>query len=217
MDQTLEVANIEVLPSAKVWEHQRVYEKRLSAIVSKENRKPIFLPFSVCLFIPPSSQAAKVKRTRKRAGADQGEDETDGEPTNDEGGQEMEPRPRPKPRPRPLRVTRSNPNGGGGDENVVDEEEDPVTPKAKPRPRPVRRQKTPPEEPNVGDDLFLEPVPTEAGSALGEQEPEEPEPTSTPVSTRKRQREDSPEGVPNGILNSPEETEMHVRRKRIRH
>ncbi len=158
----------------------------------------------------PSAQAAKVKKTRKRAGADQGEDETDGEPTNDEGGQEMEPRPRPRPR----RVTRSNPSRGG-DENVVDEE-DPVTPKAKPRPRPVRRQKTPPEEVNVGDDLFQD-LPTEAGSALGEQEPEEPEPNSTPISTQKRQREDSQEGVPNGVSNSPEETEIHVRRKRIRH
>jgi len=61
MDQTLEVANIEVLPSAKVWERQRVYEKRLSAIVSKENRKPIFLAFSVHLFIPLHHKLPKLR------------------------------------------------------------------------------------------------------------------------------------------------------------
>lgn len=39
MDQMLEVAKVAVLPNLKLWEPQRSYEKRLGAIMAKENRE----------------------------------------------------------------------------------------------------------------------------------------------------------------------------------
>jgi cohesin complex subunit SA-1/2 len=39
MDQALELAKVEILPNLKLWEPQRAYEKRLSTIMAKENRR----------------------------------------------------------------------------------------------------------------------------------------------------------------------------------
>jgi cohesin complex subunit SA-1/2 len=48
MDQVLAEAKVEISPTSKVWEPQRAYEKRLSAIMAKDNRtlllKHLFLP-----------------------------------------------------------------------------------------------------------------------------------------------------------------------------
>jgi cohesin complex subunit SA-1/2 len=47
MDQVLAEAKVEISPSSKLWEPQRVYEKRLGTIQSKENRK-----FAVAYLVP---------------------------------------------------------------------------------------------------------------------------------------------------------------------
>jgi len=39
MDQALEEAKVEISPTTKVWEPQRSYEKRLTTIMAKDNRK----------------------------------------------------------------------------------------------------------------------------------------------------------------------------------
>lgn len=39
MDQVLAQGKLEVPPTAKAWEPQRAYERRLTAVMSKDNRR----------------------------------------------------------------------------------------------------------------------------------------------------------------------------------
>lgn len=43
MDQVLAEAKVEISATSKVWEPQRAYEKRLGAIMSKDNRELLLL------------------------------------------------------------------------------------------------------------------------------------------------------------------------------
>jgi cohesin complex subunit SA-1/2 len=214
MDQTFEVVKVEILPNMKLWEPQRAYEKRLSAIMAKENRKcMIWLVVSSLSHFTSSAQTPKVKRTRKKAGTGIGGDDTDGEIT--EGGP-----PKGPPRRTSRRVTRSNPDGGL-DESTGDEEPPaPVTPKAKPRPRPRprRRQATPSEKGAAEEDI----VPDSGANPASPSRVPEPqvERLATPQPSRKRPRseEREEEEAPDGrVPGSPEEPEIEVRRKRVRH
>lgn len=161
--------------------------------------------FNISFFL--LAQAPKARRTRRKAAA--GEDETDGEGEITEGGTRKV-----LPRRKSNRVTRSNPDGGR-DETTSDEE--PITPKAKPRPRAVRRQKTP--TGSVAEDLVQHPsLKLTTPSRVLEAEREQFA-TSTPQTSRKRPRNEEPdeEMSDNSRGGSPEEPEIEVRRKRVRH
>jgi len=209
MDQVLAEAKVEISPSSKVWEPQRIYEKRLVTIQSKENRTfPV--AYLLPLFITTSAQAPKVKRARKKgatAAASSGEEESGAERIHDEDAT----------RPKSRRVTRANPDADTAEEGTGDERA-PVTPKARPRPRPKAtfRRKTP--------EATVEGEPSQPGSPLGTLTPSEgpvdAEETQTPRSSLKRPRTDDEEEVaPNGTADGDvEETpDIQVRRKRIRH
>ena len=213
MDQIFEIAKIAVLPNLKLWEPQKAYEKRLGAIMAKENRE--FLEsigsIVVLLTILPA-HAPKTKRTRKKAGT--GDDETDGEVADEAGGMHKQRTSR--------RVTRSNPSGGM-DESTGDEE--PATPKAKPRPRPrpVRRQKTPSETGAAEENVTMVESFNFPASSSSPSRVQEAEEIVTPQSSRKRPRNEdeemseAPNGRESAPLGSPEEPEIEVRRKRVRH
>ena len=64
MDQVLAQAKVEVSPTSKAWEPQRAYEKRLSAIMSKEKRLSFFSITSVS-HAHTQHQAQNPKRQAK--------------------------------------------------------------------------------------------------------------------------------------------------------
>jgi len=166
------------------------------------------LTFIVVITNPSAAPATKARKPKKRAGNDG--DETEGERTNDEG-QEAGP-----PRRRSSRVTRSHP----GEDVSTGDEGMPVTPKPKrkPRPRPITKQKTP--EGVAVEEQLPPDSPKDADSPSGQIESQPPS-ASDPPTARKRPR--SPEHtdeIINGVDStpgSPEEPEIQVRRKRIRH
>lgn len=49
MDQVLAEAKVEISPTSKIWEAQRAYEKRLGAIMSKDNRMLLFPMILECI------------------------------------------------------------------------------------------------------------------------------------------------------------------------
>jgi len=51
MDQVFAEAKIEIAPTSKVWEPERVYEKRLTAIMAKDNRKRFIIYRSFIILI----------------------------------------------------------------------------------------------------------------------------------------------------------------------
>jgi hypothetical protein len=61
MDQVLAEAKVEISPSSKVWEPQRAYEKRLSTIQAKENRKSL-VPY----LLPDIHLPRQLKHPRRR-------------------------------------------------------------------------------------------------------------------------------------------------------
>ncbi|CAA7269932.1 unnamed protein product [Cyclocybe aegerita] len=215
MGQVLEEAQVEVSATSKVWEPHRAYEKRLSAIMSKDN-----------------AHAPKVKKSRKKGAAagSSGED-TDGERTNDE-----EPAAEHVARPqRPRRSTRSK-RATAADEGTGDDEVE-ATPKARPRPRPranYRRKSPSPSKESPAPEPEPSPPasPMEPLTPMDDSEPEpEPEPTTPKPASRKRARtedeeSDGNEPAPNGIAPAASaqqsesgggEVDIQVRRKRIRH
>ena len=233
LDQVFAEAKIEIAPTSKVWEPERAYEKRLTAIMAKDNRKwfiivPPFVVFDLSL----SAQVPKVKKSRKGAkggaAATSSAEESEGEKTLDEDVAA----PRPRPRPKPKRATRANP--------VIEEEaapdesnkpDDPVTPKARPRPRPIHRDIIPPGSLNGSENeqnsLPGSPQPpvTPSDEEQGLGEPNNNE-TATPKSSLKRPRtNDNGEAIeaPNGTSDADALTnvygtpDMQIRRKRIRH
>jgi len=195
MDQVLAEAKVEISPSSKVWEPQRIYEKRLVTIQSKEN-----------------PQAPKMKRARKKgasAAASSGEEESGVERTHDEDST----------RPKSRRVTRANPDADTAEEGTGDEHA-PVTPKARPRPRPKAtfRRKTP-EATDEGEPSHSQPD-SPLGALTPSEGPADAEETQTPRSSLKRPRTDDEEEVaPNGTADGDVEgtPDIQVRRKRIRH
>jgi len=216
MDQVLAEAKVEISPSSKVWEPQRAYEKRLSTIQAKENRKSLILFICFLVFIATSAQAPKAKRAKKKgaaAAASGGEEESEAERTQDEA----------PPRPKSRRVTRANPDADTAEEGTGDEHA-PVTPKARPRPRPKATSHRKTREATAEVD---EVEPSEAGSPLDaltpSEGPVEAEDTQTPRSSLKRPRtdddDDDDEVAPNGTAGSETEgiPDIQVRRKRIRH
>ncbi|KAJ3515607.1 hypothetical protein NLJ89_g1655 [Agrocybe chaxingu] len=212
MGQVLEEAQVEVSATSKVWEPYRAYEKRLGAIMSKDN-----------------VHAPKVKKSRKKGAAvgSSGED-TDGERTNDEDPA-AEPAARP---PRPRRSARSK-RRTAADEGTGDDEVE-ATPKVRPRPRAnYRRKSPPPSKENPAPVPEPSPAsPMEPLTPMDDSEPEpEPEPTTPKPASRKRARTEDEEPndnepAPNGIAPATPaqqsegeggEVDIQVRRKRIRH
>jgi cohesin complex subunit SA-1/2 len=45
LDQVFAEAKIEIAPTSKLWEPERAYEKRLTAIMAKDNRKRFISSF----------------------------------------------------------------------------------------------------------------------------------------------------------------------------
>ena len=105
MDQVFAEAKIEMAPTSKVWEPERAYEKRLTAIMAKDNCKRFIISFSFrCFYHCLLAQSRNLGKGAKggAAGASSAE-ESEGEKTLDED--EAAPRPRPKPK----RITQANP------------------------------------------------------------------------------------------------------------
>ncbi|KDR77313.1 hypothetical protein GALMADRAFT_267467 [Galerina marginata CBS 339.88] len=195
MDQVLAEAKVEISPSSKLWEPQRVYEKRLTAIMSKDN-----------------AQGPKVKRTRKKVGqAASTEEDTEGERTQDETAAQVH------PRPKPRRVTRANPDVPEEGADASGNELGPVTPKA--RLGPTRRQKTPQTDIEERDDSPLLSV------TPSEEQPDIDVTLTPRSSLKRPRDDDGDENnetnAPNGMVDvDPEPAgipDIQVRRKRIRH
>ncbi|KAF8153202.1 hypothetical protein B0H34DRAFT_800432 [Crassisporium funariophilum] len=202
MDQVLAEAKVEVAPTSKLWEPERAYEKRLSAVMSKDN--PL---------------GTKIKKTRKNAksGAAAGSsgEESEGEKTLDE----EEPS---RPRPKPKRVTRANPTIEE-DDGTADEDA-PVTPKARPKPSATYRLKTPPQASHEDGTNARSRSASPLRSATASDAEGEPDQTVTPKSSLKRPRTDDVEeesDIPNGLSDGhsgvDDIPDIQVRRKRIRH
>jgi len=66
MDQALAEAKVEISPSSKVWEPQRAYEKRLSTIQAKENRKSLIFLICFLVFIARQLKHPRRRGRRKR-------------------------------------------------------------------------------------------------------------------------------------------------------
>lgn len=153
------------------------------------------------------AQAAKGKRTRRKAGAAaSSEEDTEGEHTQDEV---VEARPRPKPR----RVTRGNPVVVEEDaDNLSHDEANIVTPRAQ---RTANLAKVPRATPEEHEDSPMQ--------SLTPSEPHELHDTTTPKALKRPRDEDETEDPT--ALNGTEEAEpepveipdIQVRRKRIRH
>lgn len=218
MDQILAQAKVEVSSSSKAWEPQRAYEKRLSAIMSKEKR----------------SKSKKTGQGVKSAAAIT----SDEEGSEGEHADEASP---PRPKPKSRRPTRANPDPSSPhrDDDKDEPEPEPVTPKPKPKPRPIRpinKQKSQSPQKPPSSATPKTPVrsrsPTMSTPAASDTEDNDiPIPvavTPTPQSSRKRPRADDEEelgNIPNGVTtgdDAPSEEEegtpeIQVRRKRVRH
>ena len=66
MDQVLAEAKVEISPSSKVWEPQRAYEKRLSTIQAKENRKSLVPYLLLDIHLPRQHKHRRRREQRKR-------------------------------------------------------------------------------------------------------------------------------------------------------
>ncbi|KAF9559794.1 hypothetical protein CPC08DRAFT_666116 [Agrocybe pediades] len=201
MDQVFAEAKIEIPPSSKIWEPQRAYEKRLNAIMSKDN---------------PQGPKKRSRKKDSGLGASSGE-ETEGEKTNDEDG---------PPKPKHGRVTRANAAASGESTGALtgDEHDDPVTPKPRPKPRPRRKEPEAPEPVEEDHQDEASPLPALTPSEEGQPEPEDmPEDiNTTPKSAslkRPRDEDEDEAEAPNRDADVQEEdiSDIRVRRKRIRY
>ncbi|RDB23493.1 Cohesin subunit psc3 [Hypsizygus marmoreus] len=212
MDQVLAQAKVEVSPTSKVWEPQRLYEKRLTAALSKEKG-------------PTGGRKGRGKTAK---GATTDEEATDGEGLTDD--QSKEP-----PRPKPRRSHRTNPVETQDDlEQTGDEEHpEPATPKARIRPRPIQKKE---KSPAPSSPQAVESEPPARSPARGDVD-EQPitNGVETPKPSRKRARPDdddetqsnlgdvSPDGAasdshaPQATPPPPGDGEIQIRRKRVRH
>ncbi|EIW79750.1 hypothetical protein CONPUDRAFT_106434 [Coniophora puteana RWD-64-598 SS2] len=159
MDQLLAQNKLEVPPSAKMWEPQRAYEKRLQSAMNKDKAR----------------KGKKAGRAQVGAGTTTEEELTDGEVLS---APEEAPA-RPKPKPKRRRPRRRN-DDDEDDEPAEEEEEAPSKPKSTLRARRSLRGRAA-EEAQPEPEL-AEPATPRAGSAAPSSrlsELEEPEPTST--------------------------------------
>ncbi|KAF8624731.1 hypothetical protein AX17_007062 [Amanita inopinata Kibby_2008] len=226
MNQALAQAKLEPSPTAKVWEAQGAYEKRLSSAMSKDKRP-------------------KGRKGKKGAGGVTTTDESGVEKTatEDEAGTARESPPRPKPR----RVTRAHPDvqaetetdtheapitNGNGPE--VDDQLGPVTPKVAVRRKSAYRTRTPAKSKSPSRSPTHEPpeesprlspaVPSALGLQIGDMSDVELS-VVTPKLSRKRQRthDDRPEvdsidrPVEDVVEQESPAGDLQIRRKRIRH
>jgi cohesin complex subunit SA-1/2 len=202
MDQVLAQGKIEVSATSKVWEPQRAYEKRLTNAMSKEKG-------------PTRSRKGKGKDATDGVGATT----TDEEPSDGEGLTDNEPERR-SARLRGAHATAPPEEVG---EQTAEEGLEPGTPKPRvpPRPRPTRKRKSPPppmdnEDNAVAPDTAVQPVPT-SPLATGTE--------TTPKPSRKRTRDNEDDDMDVGGAQeatevrdtSPDDGEIRIRRKRVRH
>jgi len=218
MDQLLEDAKIDIPPTSKQWEPYRAYEKRLSAIMSKDKREhspSSTLPTSKSIVAHGTKSRKKKADKAGLSGASSG-DETEGEKT----ANELEAHPA-RPKPRPKRATRANPviaedETGEPATAVVETVPGPTTPQR------LRATSTPLSElPADAEEEDVEKTPTRASVAATA-------PVSTPMSVSRNKRprgdEDAEDGdaLPNGgasghdsdVAGTPD---IKVKRKRVRH
>jgi cohesin complex subunit SA-1/2 len=225
MDQVLAQAKLEVSATAKAWEPQRAYEKRLTAVISKDKRMPLLLVDHprrlIFIYLAQAAKRRGGKATKSADVISGDENASDGEGLIAEPENEDAP-----PRRRSSR-TRS---GGPPAEPGQTEDEagpEPITPKPRPRPKPVRKT-TPPEEfslpksPEPAESLRAKSVGSEAG-VNGFDNPK--------VSRKRgRSKEDEEEPVMNegapaaddppadSLTNPPTPPgDIQIRRKRVRH
>ncbi|KAG6835657.1 hypothetical protein H0H93_016057 [Arthromyces matolae] len=218
MDQVLAQAKLEVSPTSKVWEPQRAYEKRLTTAMSKDKA---------------ATGVRKIKGKKVSGGATSDEGTDHEMVTENEGGEPS----RPKPRPRPRRRTRASAAEIQDEveqtaDEAANEDPDPATPKARPRPRTDATATTPTahEEPESG--VAQSP---NAGTQNGQGRQAASDAANgveTPQPSRKRARTDDEEEeqeaeatllgeapsneVPQ-LTPPPDDGEVRLRRKRVRH
>jgi len=223
MDQVLAQEKVEIPVTSKTWEPQRAYEKRLTTAMSKENGRS-------------TGRQGKKKDIVNPASVSTDEEATDGEGLTDH---ERKNPPRAERRSGRLQgANAASPHDQRDVEQTADEEEpepEPTTPKPRPRPKPTHRQKSPIPSPPAMDDepqLSANTMPSAvAESALvSGSEVASDALITTPKPSRKRARsgdEGSPSrGItPLGEANPsvedpnvvPDDGEIQVRRKRVRH
>ncbi|KAF9463277.1 hypothetical protein BDZ94DRAFT_636599 [Collybia nuda] len=208
MDQVLAQAKLEVSPTSKAWEPQRMYEKRLTTVMSKDK---------------PATTKKRGGKAAKNTDAISGDEDTsDGEALAGERENRDSP-----PRRRSAR-TRGDRTVAIDLEPTEDEPElEPTTPKSRPRPRATYKKR-----------LSKEPSPprsperqSQRANSITLDGEGEPNGLDTPKVSRKRGRsEDDDEDIVNEGANeeadpgadSFESTltppgDIEIRRKRVRH
>ena len=223
MDQVLAQEKVEVPATSKTWEPQRAYEKRLTTAMSRENGLS-------------TGRQGKKKDVANPTGVSTDEEATDGEGLTDH---EHNKHSRAKRRSDRLQgANAALPHDQHDVQQTADEgepEPEPITPKPRPRPKPIYRQKSPIPTPPTRDDehpLSANTMPsavTESALALGsEVAPDALITTPNPSRKRARSRdEDAPSRGPTPLNEAnppvedynvvPDDGEIHVRRKRVRH
>ncbi|KAL4076765.1 hypothetical protein V8B97DRAFT_2084279 [Scleroderma yunnanense] len=128
MDQCFAQAKIEVLPTAKVWEPQRAYEKKLASILTK-------------------GKGGKGRKAKGTSGVTDSE-ESEPEPQPEEAGEALLAPSQPRPRPRPVHHSHS-PVGQSEAESDVEpvsvqgEDETQVTPRSRHLPQNREQSESP--------------------------------------------------------------------------
>ncbi len=245
LDQVLAQAKAEPLPTSKIWDGYRAYEKRLTT--AKDKGRLI----SSRVIVPSALMAPKAPGKAKK-GPKKGHKSAEMITTDDDGEGELEadieeilevpngvstPRPKVVPRRvrRSLHPVGSGTDGEGGPEMHENDEEEnppsepePVTPKQRPRPRPVPKL-------NVAVSPASQPRPSASPAPSSPLTPSSPDPFVTPRNTRKRARSDddderdgdavmesagegqSPLSQPPASPSGSHTSEIQIKRKRVRH
>lgn len=234
MDQVLAQAKIEVSATLKAWEPQRAYEKRLTTAMSKEKGSLLSPLLLVCtnIVVIGTTRKVKGKNIKSAAGVTTDEEPSDGEGLGDHDVTEPS---RAKRRSGRLRgVGTTEPQGQDEMGQTADEEEpqtvpEPLTPKTRPRPKPTHKNISP-IPPPMEDDHEL-PVYntgiTEDFAIAVDEEPVVNGTEVTPKPSLKRTRPDDDEQIPTVEESGPGTTEMpssipddgdiRIRKKRVRH
>ena len=223
MDQVFAQEKIEIPATSKTWEPQRAYEKRLTTAMSKENGLS-------------TGRQSKKKDVPNPAGVSTDEEATDGEGLTDHEHKNAS---RAKRRSDRLQgANTASPHDQRDVEQTADEgepEPEPITPKPRPRPKPTYRQKSPIPMPPPRDDEHelsantMASAVTESALALGSEVVTDAL-VITPKPSRKRARSEDEEAPSRGVTPLdeanpsvenpnvvPDDGEIHIRRKRVRH
>lgn len=225
LDQILAQAKMEVLPTSKLWEGYRAYEKRLTASKDKSMfiqffRNDVFTSFST------ASEKAKrgPRKTHKSAEAITSDDDDEVAP------EEAPPEPeRPRPKPRPKRKAAQRASEEPEQAAPEHEEQPPSEPEPEAGPATPRQRSQPLTQSESPALLNWDPSP---GVAPGTS----PDAFATPSAARKRARSpdddevDDPMDETESRLSEPPESpappnasqethtsELQIRRKRVRH